>query len=251
MVSNKTDKQWEAWGEKDPYRGVLTQEKYQISKINSDILDDFFESGEKHIEKVLADVKEHLDKDFVPERALDFGCGVGRLLIPLSKLCEEVVGIDVSDSMLAKADKELKRRDIHNCQLVKSDDELSLLNRKFNLIHSYIVFQHIPVKRGEKIIAKLLDSLEEGGVGILHFIYHDQNSPLAQISKFIKTSIPFSYKLKRILKGENLSAPPPVEMNCYDLRKLYLLLQNKGFNKIYSRLDRSDKYGEIVFFFQK
>jgi 2-polyprenyl-3-methyl-5-hydroxy-6-metoxy-1,4-benzoquinol methylase len=203
------------------------------------------------IEEVITDVREHLDKNFAPKRALDFGCGVGRLLIPLSKLCEEVVGIDVSDSMLAKADEEFKKRDIHNFQLIKSDDDLSLLNGKFDFIHSYIVLQHIPVKRGEKILVRLLDCLEEDGVGVLHFLYYDKNPLLAKISKAIKTNIPFSYMLKRILKKESLSAPPPVEINCYDLNRLFLFLQNKGFNKIYSSLRQGNNICEAVLFFKK
>ncbi len=36
------------------------------------------------------------------ERVIDFGCGVGRLLIPLARNFEHAVGVDVSEVMLAE-----------------------------------------------------------------------------------------------------------------------------------------------------
>ena len=248
---NNTDKQWESWGKKDPYRGVLTQEKFRKENINSKTLNEFFESGGQHIEYIFRDVRKHLDENFIPKRALDFGCGVGRLVIPLSQLCEEVIGIDISDSMLAKAKEECEKRGIKNFQLLKSDDDLSLLNGKFDFIHSCIVFQHIPFKRGEKILIKLLDYLEEEGVGVLQFVYYDKKPLSLRISRWIKTNIPFFYVFKRILKRENFSSPPPVEMHCYDLNRLFLALHKKGFNKIYSRLNEESNYRGIILCFKR
>jgi hypothetical protein len=37
------------------------------------------------------------------------------------------------------------------------------LKGKYDFIHSYIVFQHIPVERGKRIFEKLLAHLETGG----------------------------------------------------------------------------------------
>jgi len=38
-----------------------------------------------------------------PARALDFGCGAARLVIPLAKRFEEVVGIDISPSTMSSS----------------------------------------------------------------------------------------------------------------------------------------------------
>jgi SAM-dependent methyltransferase len=252
MFLKNTDKQWELWGKKDPYRGVLTQDKFNVKKLDSETLDDFYNSGAKHFEEVSKYIKEHLDRDFSPKKAIDFGCGVGRLIIPLSKLCEEVVGIDVSPSMLAKASDELKKRGIENCQLLKSDDDLSLLNGNFDFIHSHIVFQHIPVKRGEIIISKLLDHLEDGGIGVIQIPYYNQTYFTSRVYRWIASNIPYLYVFKRIFKQQDISAPPPVQMNCYDLSKLFSILRNKGINNVYSNLpldSNDDKfYGTILYF---
>ncbi|HKJ31811.1 MAG TPA: class I SAM-dependent methyltransferase [Balneolales bacterium] len=101
------------------------------------------------MDDILKKIRKYVDPHFSINRALDFGCGVGRLLIPLSVYSSHVTGVDVSESMLDEARKNCEARQITNVDFIKSDDDLSLLNRKFNFIHSYIVFQHIPAKRGE------------------------------------------------------------------------------------------------------
>ncbi len=80
-------------------------------------------------------------------RALDFGCGVGRLVIPLSKIAESVTGVDVSESMLNEAISNCDNQNVNNANFIKADDNLSMLSGKYDFIHSYIVFQHIPTKR--------------------------------------------------------------------------------------------------------
>jgi 2-polyprenyl-3-methyl-5-hydroxy-6-metoxy-1,4-benzoquinol methylase len=39
--------------------------------------------------------------DFAPRRVLDFGCGVGRVTLPLARRVDAVVAIDIADSMLS------------------------------------------------------------------------------------------------------------------------------------------------------
>ena len=52
-------------------------------------------------------------------RALDFGCGAGRLTRALARHFDEVVGIDVAASMIAKA-RELNA-DVDNVEFLEND----------------------------------------------------------------------------------------------------------------------------------
>ena len=41
-----TDTEWENWGKKDPYFGVLTNEKFRSQKLSDESRIEFFESGQ-------------------------------------------------------------------------------------------------------------------------------------------------------------------------------------------------------------
>lgn len=166
-----TDIEWEHWGEREPYFGVLTDEKFRSRNITDETKEEFFETGKKHVDYVINICRTHFDQSFSPKRILDFGCGVGRLVIPFAGIGKCVVGLDVSESMLKEAARNCNVYSVGNVELVKSDDNLSSLSGRFDLIHSFIVFQHIPVERGRLILGKLLSHLEEGGICAIQITY--------------------------------------------------------------------------------
>jgi len=68
-----TDREWEKWGKKDPYFGVITHEKFRRKNLNDEVKLEFFESGRKHIEHVLTVCRSHFDQGFSPKKVLDIG----------------------------------------------------------------------------------------------------------------------------------------------------------------------------------
>ncbi len=77
---------------------------------------------------------------------LELGCGTGRVLIPLSRKCASVVGVDKSSGMLDICREKLKRSDItqNSVKLLKGDISSLELNQKFDLITApFRVFQNI------------------------------------------------------------------------------------------------------------
>ena len=77
-------------------------------------------------------------------RALEIGCGPGRLMRPMSRHFGEIHGVDVSDEMIAQAHRNL--RDIpHAHAHHASGSDLALFpSDHFDFVYSYAVFQHIP-----------------------------------------------------------------------------------------------------------
>jgi SAM-dependent methyltransferase len=77
-------------------------------------------------------------------RALEIGCGPGRLMRPMSRHFGEIHGVDISDEMIRLAANQLK--DIpHAHAQVTPDSRLGMFaGGYFDFVYSYIVFQHIP-----------------------------------------------------------------------------------------------------------
>src|SRR5690606_13875741 len=245
MLGRNTDRAWEKFGVRDPYYGVTAQAAFHRESLDEAARADFFERGEAHVERVLAAIREDLDVDYVPRRVLDFGCGVGRLVIPFARRAEHVLGADVSPSMLAEARKNCTERGVQNVRFVRSDDALSQVEGTYDLVHSYIVFQHIPVRRGLRLFERLLDHLAPGGVGALHFTFaRSRKRRVIALSK----AIPLVTSLSNVVRGRPLSTPQ-MQMNAYDLNALFMRLHRRGIRRIHARLtNHGGELGALLFF---
>lgn len=247
-----TDKEWERFGAHDPYYGVLADDKFRSSKLNDLSLSEFFKSGADYVDDLFTLIKKYFNQSQNPKNILDFGCGVGRLVIPFSKRSESVVGIDVSASMLNEATNNCAKRSITNVQFIRSNDDLTEVTKRFDLIHSVIVFQHIPVPRGEKIVHRLIDLLESGGIGVLHFTYARIGyvQRRIKIPSFIKRIIPGYDIVRKLYKGIALSNPE-MQMNCYDINRLLQIFQINSIHEVHVRFMKHQPYLGVTMFFKK
>lgn len=249
MFNNDLDRGFENFGKKDPYFGVISYDRFHKGKLTDRSKEEFFTSEINYIDDILEKIRQHIDPNFNIEQALNFGCGVGRLVIPLSKISQEVLGVDVSDSMLNEAKKNCEARFIDNVDFIKSDDNLSLLNGTYDFIHSYTVFQHMPVKRGERIFENLIAHLANDGVCVLHFKY-GRSYKLKKSIAFMRKNVPFYRNYINLIRGSDFFAPK-TQMNTYNLNHLFLLIQTVNVRNCY--IEFTDHGGElgIIMYFQK
>ena len=77
-------------------------------------------------------------------RALEIGCGPGRLLRPMSRHFGEIHGVDVSDEMIARARERLKGIPHAHAHAGSGSDLAQFADSSFDYVYSYAVFQHIP-----------------------------------------------------------------------------------------------------------
>lgn len=267
-----TDLAWKRWGEKDPYFGVITDPKYRSGNLDAEAKKAFFASGQSHVHHVLTtSAKRLLRKEFHPSRVLDFGCGVGRLVVPFAERVPEVVGVDVSEGMLAEARRNCTERGLQNVTLVTSDDDLSLVAGNFELIHSSIVFQHIDVPRGRDFFKLLLQRLAPRGVAVLHVTYAKQihaaswgqapHSPAAQegnvrlrrprgLRDILQGTVPASAKADPgATAGTSADADPEMQMNIYNLNELLFMVQAVGCRSFYTEFtDHGGELGVMLYF---
>lgn len=91
------------------------------------------------------------------KRALDFGCGTGRSTRFLKSLGFDVIGIDISASMIAKA-REIDP--MGNYRLVPdSESRLQSLDLKVDLVFSAFTFDNIPTREKKIALFKSLGSV--------------------------------------------------------------------------------------------
>jgi SAM-dependent methyltransferase len=247
---NNSDKDWERFGETDPYFAVLTAPEFH-GRLSGTERARFFASGKLHIETILSIIHERLDPSFAPARALDFGCGVGRLLLPLAERCKEVTGVDVSPSMLAEARRNCDAVDANRVQLVLGDDDLSAVRGPFDFVHTYIVLQHIPVERGEKLVRNLAAKLAPGGVGMFHVPYTPGRTRLtSKLLYWLRTKVPGGKWVLNLARGRAVSAPV-MQMNAYSVTRLLDILWGEGCLEMHVRFSNHDGARGVLIFARK
>src|SRR5215472_8256894 len=90
---------WDACARNDPLWAIITDPRKRGNRWD---VSEFFGTGVVEITGVLGYIQS-LGISLPRERALDFGCGVGRLSQALAEYFNEVHGVDVSPSMVELA----------------------------------------------------------------------------------------------------------------------------------------------------
>lgn len=227
-----SDDNWRLWGEREPYYGVLADPRFRTDSIEAN-RQIFFESGQAFVGHWLAELERCFGA--LPRgRALDFGCGVGRLTIPLSDHFDTVVGIDISEGMLDEARRNSAGR---NIAYALSDDELSQAEGTFDLVTSVIVLQHIPVPRGMAILSRLLSRVGPGGGCLVQLSTARNHGWWRELRYRIRHRFPGGQAIMNLL--ERRAADTPVmEMNEYSLSDVLALFRKHGFDEMLVRYER-------------
>ena len=257
-----TDVEWEKWGARDPYFGVITDPRFRSANLTPEARQAFFDGGRHHVLGVLDNCRRRLIPDFAPKRILDFGCGVGRLVIPFAETCAEVVGVDVSASMLAEARRNCDEYGVAGVQLLPSDDALSSLQGTFDLVHSALVFQHIEVKRGRALFARLLDCIAPGGIGAIQITYakayHPDTfgqPPAPPPAPAPGKRSPFRKMVRRedsaTARAESPGDDPQMLMNPYNLTELAFMLQRAGVPRFHAEFTNDGGELGVYLYFQR
>jgi ubiquinone/menaquinone biosynthesis C-methylase UbiE len=105
-------------------------------------LEEFLRSGESDVARFIDPLLEQ--RKVGRERALDVGCGIGRLAVPLARRFRHVDGVDISEEMIRQARR--LHAGVKNLNfLVGSGVDLDVCPPDhYDLVFSYIMLQHIP-----------------------------------------------------------------------------------------------------------
>lgn len=154
-------KRWEERGAKTPLESILVPEgPDEIWEPEA-----FFATGRAEISSTLTYLTQR-GFDIHTGDALDFGCGVGRLTQALSERFDRVVGVDISDSMVKKAQSLIGSQS--RVRFVRSlEPNLSFLSDKcIDFVYSNITLQHIDPRVSQEYIREFIRVLKAGGVAV-------------------------------------------------------------------------------------
>ncbi len=169
MQISQQERDWNELAELDPYWAILTRPGLRYGAWDSD---EFFATGEVEIDMVMRRAAQ-LGHPEGRERALDFGCGLGRLTRPLAGRFEECVGVDISEGMVQGA-RELNA-DVPGATFVvnPAEDLRRFEDASFDLVYSVIVLQHVPDRGAiESYVAEFCRVLRPGGLAIFQLPSH-------------------------------------------------------------------------------
>jgi SAM-dependent methyltransferase len=251
---HNTDDDWERFAQANPYFAVLTHERFKGSDLAGEDRDVFFESGQTHIDDIFHVLRSHFGWPEHVDVALDFGCGVGRLLLPLARRSGLALGVDVSPTMLQICAANAKKQGLSNIELLGGSDALANLRRDIDLFTSMIVFQHIPPEIGLQRLRELLARLKPGGCGYVQLTYANEISHIAGES--YNPGVIFGYyqrigdQLVKLAK-QTVDKPAEMQMNHYNLNEVMVLLLEHGISDHFARHTNHGGHIGLELFFRK
>ncbi|HYP14326.1 MAG TPA: class I SAM-dependent methyltransferase [Bryobacteraceae bacterium] len=159
QVSERMRREWNERAREDAHFYVAFGRREQDDE-------EFFETAREIFVSLETELKR-LDTSIRPRsrRALEIGCGPGRLMRPLSRHFGEVHGVDVSDEMIERARVNLARIPHAHPHHTTGADLAPFADESFDFVYSYAVFQHIPSQ--EVVFSYLSEAdrvLKPGGV---------------------------------------------------------------------------------------
>lgn len=151
---------WEELAEYDALWAVLTQPDKRGGRWRQD---EFLATGEAEIAGVL-ETAAALGLPRRRLRALDFGCGAGRLTRALARRFRTAVGVDISSGMVELAQR--LNRDMPGCEFrVEASSDLHRFeDGSFDLVYTSLVLQHVPRELVEGYVVELLRVTAPGGL---------------------------------------------------------------------------------------
>ncbi|HKF24847.1 MAG TPA: class I SAM-dependent methyltransferase [Candidatus Acidoferrum sp.] len=162
-----TKQPWDRFAEADPYTYILTSLKNRDMK-------QFWQSGEIIVVREILPLLQ--ERQISTGVALELGCGVGRLVIPLAPSFGEIWGADVAEGMIRRAQIFAAGRGIRNARFTAVANPEALFDRmrgclrRVDFIYSLLVFQHIPdLALIGRYLGFIRTMLRDSGIAYLQF----------------------------------------------------------------------------------
>jgi SAM-dependent methyltransferase len=232
------DPPWEAFAAREPHFAVLTDPRFLRANLTPEHEHEFFASGEAVVSWMLGVIDAGLSPQFAPMSTLEYGCGVGRLALPLARRPGSVTAVDRSPAMLDLAQREAERRGLGHI-VFQTDAQLFAAPRAFDLVVCYHVLQRMPRSDGKALLRRLIDLVAPGGVGVFQWPYRSDDSPLVTVSRWAREQVPGANAVANRIRGKD-AGDPFIPTHIYDLAEMLSELDLPGVRSTHVALEHLD-----------
>jgi SAM-dependent methyltransferase len=241
MSFQAVNNDWEALAKQDAMWAILTNPDKAGNKWHSS---DFFKSGQKEIRAVAAFLQQHKIACIDYQKALDFGCGLGRLTHALATLFNTVDGIDVSPTMIEKANTLKADFDDNTFFFVNQNTNTPYPTHTFSFIYTTIVLQHIPYPQQVQYVAEFTRILKPGGLLVFQIPTKDVRK-LTWIQK-----IKIKLQLRKRLAAIGIGSYHHMQMNVVSVSEITSVLEKGNcaiLKQVYTNHTDVDFGGNLKF----
>ena len=158
---------WTALGQDDPMWVVLSDPKKKGNRWDER---EFFETGRRDINTAIQQCAQ-AGSTLQLGKALDFGCGLGRLTQALGEHFQSVDGVDISTSMIEQANKLNRQPDKVAFHLNVKPDLSDFPTASYDFVFSLIALQHTPARFQARYLADFVRLLKPGGLAVFQTIH--------------------------------------------------------------------------------
>jgi len=157
---NRLKQAWDVAGKADPFWSVLSVREKQKNRWDTQ---EFLQTGVDEINGVMSHVRA-LELEAPHRRALDFGCGPGRLTQALASHFGQVDGVDISPSMIDWAEQLNQKPERCHYHLNDTGDLRRFRDQTFDFVYSSITLQHVGPAYVRGYLKEFIRVLIPGGV---------------------------------------------------------------------------------------
>ncbi len=162
---------WTALGQEKPYFSVLGEKRFSPGLVEAN-LEAFGKTGRDEIDVLKRRLTAlEIDPADHPD-AVEYGCGVGRVTVPLSGLFRKVTGFDISEPHLELAQQAARIAGRRNIALAPVKDIRALDVPQHDFFYSRMVLHRNPPPLQAQILRRCLGRMRVGGIAVFQLLTH-------------------------------------------------------------------------------
>jgi SAM-dependent methyltransferase len=228
---------WTRLGNEAPHWSVLSGDQFLPDKI-SQTEGMFYNSGIQDLNWTIGILARH---GIAPSKlpvCFEFGCGLGRVTLPLATTFKQVNACDISTSHLEVAIRRAETAKVHNISFLHADTNDFGMVDAFDFWFSRIVLQHNPPPIMHAILKRAFSLLRKNGVAVF------------QVPTY---ATGYSFDIRRY--SLDMAASDGIEMHCLPQSHIFELAYQNNMRVLEVREDFSagppEHWVSNVFILQK